>query len=223
MFRQIGQRQQHVDAVDRRLAHADDAAATYFNTGFPDIGEGLQAIRKTVRGNDLVVIAFGRIDVVVVIIQTGLAETIGLPAVEHSKRHAGLHAKRLDALYHCHDGVHVAILGAAPCGAHAIAGGARVAGLARLGDNAFDLHQLRRLQPGIMMGRLAAIAAILGATAGLDAEKPAELHFVGIEVLAMGGLRLKQQITEGRFIKRQGQLPRPVHVAGCRHHRRHLV
>ena len=40
------------------------------------------------RGNDLAVMALGRIDVVVVIIETGLAQTRGLSAVEHAERHA---------------------------------------------------------------------------------------------------------------------------------------
>src|SRR5258708_13108785 len=54
------------------------------------------------------------------------------------------------------------------------------------------------------------MAAILGTTAGLDAEKPAELHLVGIEVFAVDGLRLKQQIIERGFIKRESLLPRPI-------------
>src|SRR5258708_15821701 len=176
MSGKVGQRHQHIDAIDRRLARADDAAATNLDAGFLDIGEGFQAVRKAVRRYDLAVIALGRIDVVVIVIQTSLSQTRGLPAVEHTKRHACLHAERLDAFDHDNDGVHVAILGVAPCGAHAIAGPAGVAGLARLVDNPFHLHQPAGLEAGIMMDRLASIATILTTSAGLDAEKPAELY-----------------------------------------------
>jgi hypothetical protein len=47
-----------------------------------------------------------------------------------------------------------------------------------------------------MMRRLAAIAAIFRAAAGLDIEQLAELHAVGIEMPAMNGLRLEQEIVE---------------------------
>src|SRR5258708_39154552 len=75
-----------------------------------------------------------------------------------------------------------------------------------------------------MVGHGAQIAKILKTTAGLDAEKPAELHLVGIEVFAVDSLCLKQQIIEGGLIERQGLFPRPgaVDVAG-RSHRRRLV
>ncbi len=46
------------------------------------------------------------------------------------------------------------------------------------------------------MRGLAAIAAILGAAAGLDRQKPAHLHGVGIKTGAVDGLRPKQQIVE---------------------------
>jgi hypothetical protein len=38
---------------------------------------------------------------------------------------------------------------------------------------------------------LAAIAAIFGATAGLDVEKFAELYAIGVEIFPMHGLRAK--------------------------------
>ena len=61
-----------------------------------------------------------------------------------------------------------------------------------------------------MMRRLAAIAAILRAAAGLDAQQPAQLHLVGIEVAAMDGVRGKQQIVERRSVERLRLRPRPV-------------
>jgi hypothetical protein len=62
------------------------------------------------------------------------------------------------------------------------------------------------------------MATILGTTTGLDAEKAAKLHLVGVEMFAMDRLRLKQQIVERGLIERQSLFPRstPVEVAGCR-------
>jgi len=47
-----------------------------------------------------------------------------------------------------------------------------------------------------MMRGLAAIAAILGAAAGLDVEEFRELHAIGIEMLPMNRLRLEQEVVE---------------------------
>ncbi|ESY65146.1 hypothetical protein X742_22705 [Mesorhizobium sp. LNHC232B00] len=52
------------------------------------------------------------------------------------------------------------------------------------------------------MGQLAAIAAILRASTCLDAEQPTELDLIGIEILAVNRLRLKQQVVERRVIER---------------------
>ncbi len=60
------------------------------------------------------------------------------------------------------------------------------------------------------MRGLAAIGAILGTAAGLDAQKPAQLHLVRIEMEAMKGLRLKEKFVEGLFVERVRLTARPV-------------
>ena len=60
------------------------------------------------------------------------------------------------------------------------------------------------------MRRLAAIAAIFRTSACLDAEKPAELDLVGIEILAVHGLRLKQKVVEGRVMERPSLFQGPL-------------
>ena len=79
----------------------------------------------------------------VVVVEAGLLEPLRLIEVEHAERHAGFHAEGFHALDHGEDRLHVALLGAAPGGTHAIARGARVKRLSCLGDDALDLHQLR--------------------------------------------------------------------------------
>ena len=53
-----------------------------------------------------------------------------------------------------------------------------------------------RFHAGIVSDALRAIAAIFGASAGLDAQKGTDLHFVWIEKLAVGRMSLKQQVIE---------------------------
>ena len=103
--------------------------------------------------------------------------------------------------------------------------GARAGYVTRLGNDAFHFHQPGSLEAGFMMARLAAIAAILGAPAGLDAEQPAELDLVGIESPAVDGLRLEQEIVERRIVKCQRLFFRPIlaDVAIYRRRRIHLA
>src|SRR4029077_17252899 len=96
-----------------------------------------------------------------------------------------------------------------PRGAHAIARRAALFGLARFRDDGVDIHELRGCKSRRMMRRLAAIAAILGATAGLDVEQPAELHAVRIEMLAMQRLRAEQEIVERQAIDRRRGIAAP--------------
>jgi hypothetical protein len=62
------------------------------------------------------------------------------------------------------------------------------------------IHQPGGLEPGRRACRLAAIAAILGASAGLDRQKTTDLHSVGIEIFPVNRLRLKEQIVEWKII-----------------------
>ncbi len=59
------------------------------------------------------------------------------------------------------------------------------------------------------MGGLAAIAAVLGAAAGLDRKQPRKLHLVGIEMAAMNARGAKQQVVEREIVDRLGLGPGP--------------
>ena len=61
-----------------------------------------------------------------------------------------------------------------------------------------------------MIRGLAAIAAILGAAAGLDGEQARQLHPVGIEILAMNGLGLEEQVVEGQVVDCLRRFPGPL-------------
>ena len=171
VLREVGQRHQHVDAVLRLLAHADDAAGANLDAGLAHARQRLQPVGEGARGDDLAVVALGRIDVVVVVVEAGALELADVVVREHAERHARLHAHRLDAFDHGAQHVHVAALGRAPGGAHAVAGGAGVLRLLGLGEHALDRHQLAGAEARGVVRRLAAIAAILGAAAGLDGQQ----------------------------------------------------
>src|SRR5207248_3807133 len=111
----------------------------------------------------------------------------------------------------------------APGGAHAVTRRAAIPGLTRLSDDLLDIHQPGRGQTGRMMRGLAAIAAILGAAAGLDVEELAQLDAVGIEMLPMDRLRVEQEIVERLPVQRPGRLTRPRRRCCRRAHQSRLA
>jgi hypothetical protein len=58
--------------------------------------------------------------------------------------------------------------------------------------------------------RLRAIAAVLFATTGLDRQQSRQLHFVGIEVLAVDLLGAEDQVVEGQLEQRGHGADRPA-------------
>jgi hypothetical protein len=147
---------------------------------------------------------------VVVVIEPGIGELLRLVRLEHAERHAGFQPHLPHALDHLDDRGHVAILGVAPRSAHAEALAARVPGLRRRLQHGAHVHQLGRLELGIRAHRLAAIAAILGAAAGLDRQERAQLHLARGMMRAVHGLRLEHQFIERQIEQRGDFGARPV-------------
>jgi hypothetical protein len=134
----------------------------------------------------------------------------GLAFLEHAERDAGLHAERLDLAHHVEHAVEIVVLRPLPRGAHAEARGAL--GLGRLGggDDFVERHQALALGIGVVARRLRAVAAILGATAGLDREQRRALNGVGIEMLAVHALGAPDQIHQRHFVEGEHFLDRPA-------------
>jgi hypothetical protein len=65
-----------------------------------------------------------------------------------------------------------------------------------------------------MVRRLTAVAAILGATTGLDAEELASLHCVRVEMTAVHGVGPVQEIREGRIMNGLRGLQGPARRCG---------
>jgi len=147
---------------------------------------------------------------VVVIVEPRLGQLLRLMRLEHAERHAGLQPHGADALHDCDDLGHVAVLGIAPRRAHAEPLGARILGLRRALENFLHVHQLGRLNAAIGMDRLRAIAAILGATAGLDGEQGAQLDLFRRVIVAVDAGGAKDEFGEGEVEEVRDFLAGPV-------------
>lgn len=158
--------------------------------------QGVEAV-LVVAGIDHRFVVLGRgVKVVVVVIQPGRAQGLGLVRLEHAHGGAGFHAQAFDGGDELDDFFDVAVLGRAPGCAHAKAGRARVLGGLGGGAHFVHGHELLRLHARVVLGRLRAIAAVLGATAGLDRQQRGQLHIALWPVLAVHGLGLVEQVHE---------------------------
>ena len=149
----------------------------------------------------------------VVVIETGILQTGNLIILKHAKGHAGFHTQLFDAFDHGGQHIHIAVLGAAPCGTHAVAGRAALFGFLGLRDHALDLDQLGRGQFRAIAGRLRTIGAIFGTATGLDRQKLGALDLIGIEMGTMHSLRLVKQVHERLVINLARLFDSPILLA----------
>src|SRR5579863_5129664 len=98
----------------------------------------------------------------------------------------------------------------APGRAHAEARGAFGLGSVGGGQGLLDAQQLAALDTCAIVGRLRAVSAILGASAGLDAEQHAALHLPGAMIGPMRELGSEHQVRERSVINRLDLRQRPV-------------
>ena len=196
MHRQIGKQHQHAEPIADLFTHADDSAAANLEPGLARVGERIDAILHRARGDDLAVEFRRGIDVVIVEVESGVAQPLRLIGREHAERRAGLQPQPLDGADHIADPVEVLVLRIAPRRCHAEPACARVLGALRGREYLLRIHQLGGLDAGVVVGALRAVAAIFRATAGLDAEQTRRLDVIGVEVSAVNALRAENQIRE---------------------------
>ncbi|KAK4009560.1 hypothetical protein OUZ56_018694 [Daphnia magna] len=196
MLRQIGQRAQEFDPVGLRLAHADDAAAADLDAGVADVGQRFQAVLVGTGRDDLAVELRRGVEIVVVVIEAGRLQGLGLPRFEHAEGDAGFQPQRLHLADHLRHLLDVLVLRRTPGRAHAEAGRAVGAGILGGLNDLGERHQLLGLQAGAEAGALRAVRAIFRAGARLDRQQGGQLHGVRIEMRAMNRLRPEQQVVE---------------------------
>src|SRR5439155_900980 len=79
-----------------RLAHAHDPPATDFDSGAAHARKRVEPVAIGARGDDLPVELGGRVEVVVVVVETRRLELLRLAFAQEAERRAGLKAQRLD-------------------------------------------------------------------------------------------------------------------------------
>ncbi len=146
----------------------------------------------------------------IIIIEPGDRERLRLFLRQHAQRHAGFHAHRAHAFDHLDDRGHIAVLGVAPCGAHAEALRPGILRLRGRLQHSAHVHQLRGLEPAVGALRLRTIAAIFYAPAGLDAEQRAKLHLAARVMAAVNALRFPHQFVERQVEQLGDFFARPV-------------
>ena len=132
---EVGELRDEPGALAARFSHADDAAAAHVDAGVAHSLERFQAIAIRSRRHDLAVELGRGIEVVVVVVETGLFQAFGLARPEHAQRRAGLESERLDRAHHRQHRFELALLGPAPGRAHAEARRTRVLRGARCRDD----------------------------------------------------------------------------------------
>ena len=210
MLRQVRKFLQHACTVGTRLTHAEDAARADIDTRLADRLEGVQPVLEGARGDHVAVELRRGVQVVVVIVQTGVGQAPRLRPAEHPQGDAGLHPQTAYGRDHVDHLVQVLVGRVAPGRAHAETG--RAIGLGRLRrlDHFFERQQLFALQAGVVFRALRAIGAVFGAGAGLDRQQGADLHLVGVEMRPVHHLRAKQQVVERQREQRPDLVQRPV-------------
>ncbi len=197
----IGDDLKHAEAIGDGFTEAEDAAATDGHSRVLDVLDGSQAVLVGMRGHDVRIVFRGGVEVVIVGGYAGGFELLCLLGAQLAEGDADFHSELgyilddiedlLEALCSSTD--------AAPCGTHAEAGGAGFGGdFGALEDIAFR-HQTLRLDAGFVACGLRAVGAVLGAAAGFDGEKSAELDFrVGpIFLVRLAGLLDEIEKGEG--------------------------
>ncbi len=161
--------------------------------------QGIQPVLVGAGGDDLAV-EFGRgVEVMVVVIESGLAQLRGMFPAQHTQRRTGLHAQRAHLADHLSHNLKVAVAWFAPGRTHAEARRAAGARRARRGHHRFHFHQLLVPHVGGIDRRLGTIAAILGTAASLDRQQCGQLQGIGVKMLAMHLLGAINQVGEGQL------------------------
>ena len=196
MLGQRGQGLQQAGALVARFAHADDAAATGLHAGMAHVLQRVEPVLVLAGVDHLAVDLRRGVEVVVVVVEPGGLQRVGLRSTQHAQRGAGFQTEafhRAHDLGHFH---HIAILRAAPGRAHAEAAGAGILRRLRTLQHCFHAHQFLRLYAGVVARRLRAIRAVFRAATGLDRQQGGHLYRIRIVVLAMHRVRAMQQLVE---------------------------
>ena len=172
----VRQLEGHLDALLAGLAEVEDAAHAGLQARLADRRDRAHAALVADRGGDLVVVAAGRLDVVVHALDAGLAQRRARsaemwPTEAQRLRLVCSETSRTPSRYL----VEVALGQPLALGDHAEAVGARRLGRASVFEDLLGLHHRVHRRLGVGEARLRAEAAVLGAAAGLGVHERAHV------------------------------------------------
>ena len=155
---EIGELRDQPGALGARFAHADDPAATDAHARRADALERVEPVAVIARGDDLAVEVRRGIEIVIVVIEPGVLQSLGLAVLEHAERRASLESQRLDLAHHRQHRFQIAIFRAAPCRAHAEAGRTCRLGRGRRGGDLGQRKHRLIVDAGVVARGLRAIS-----------------------------------------------------------------
>ena len=117
----------------------------------------------------------------VVVVQPGVFQCIGLLRVQHTQCRARLQPLGTYPFDHVQHALEIFPLRVAPRRTHAETRGTGGLGSPGRLQHLLDIHQPLRLHAGVVMRALRTVAAILRTAAGLDAQQGTDLHGIGVE------------------------------------------
>ncbi|SII71388.1 Uncharacterised protein [Mycobacteroides abscessus subsp. abscessus] len=225
---EVAQGEDRLDDLLIRLPHPDDESRARGESGRARLLHGVDAVGEGVGRADLRVVRLGGVEVVVVGVDPGGAQALGLTVLEEAEARTDLDVGvvRLDVLGHRRDTVDVPVRGAAAAGDEADAGGASGQPELRL-PAGFVARQPRVLEDlGVRAQTLRAVAAVLGAEPRLEVDEVVDLDRSAEEVpsdptgggdeveeFVVGGAEDRQSFLGGRRVTGTGAFGQ------SRHHR----
>ena len=172
----LGQLEGHLHPLLARLAEVEDAADAGLEAGLLDGLDRPQATLVADGGRDLVVVALGRLDVVVHALDARVAQLLGALDRHVADRRAALEVGVLGhQLRAIEDVVEVALGEPLALGDHAEPVRARRLGRARVLEDLVGGHHRVHRRVRLREPRLRAEAAVLGAAAGLGVDQRAHV------------------------------------------------
>src|SRR5690606_8525125 len=121
------------DSVVARLAEAENAAAAHLETGSAHFPQRVETILERAGRDDARIERLGRVEVVVVVVESRLGQALGLPVPQEPQRRARFQPESLDLADHLEDRLELAVLRTAVRRAHAEPG--RTGGAGALGGS----------------------------------------------------------------------------------------
>ena len=110
---------------------------------------------------------------------------------------------------------------------HAEARGTTVFRTACFAEHLLHFQQLFLFQFSVVVAALRAVLAVFGTRTGLDRQQGADLHRIWIEMLAMGALRVEQEVVERQLEQGFDFVVLPVvaqggcHIGSLKAHKAH--